>query len=156
MKQENLKDFQLTICSDTYPASFLAYQFSCGYLIPCSSSQFTELHVMYAITRWLIEGWCLQFCSGSPRAFCGEENYGLYHASKQHRLVIWATPRLSGVIVEYFIYPKLKGEYPPKGVDKLAALQHHICSKKLSSSWVCALLQGTITTSEGSWCSLET
>lgn len=79
MKQENLKELQLTICSDTYPASFLAYQFSCGYLIPCSSSQFTELHVI---------------------AFCGEENYGSYHASKQHRLVIWATPRLSGVIVE--------------------------------------------------------
>ncbi|KAK8709511.1 hypothetical protein V6N13_060526 [Hibiscus sabdariffa] len=40
----------------------------------------------------------------------------------QQSLVTWATPRLSEDKVEQCVDPKLKGEYPPKGVAKLAAV----------------------------------
>eukprot|EP00262_Sarcandra_glabra_P020381 TRINITY_DN8087_c0_g2_i1.p1 TRINITY_DN8087_c0_g2~~TRINITY_DN8087_c0_g2_i1.p1 ORF type:complete len:370 (-),score=74.59 TRINITY_DN8087_c0_g2_i1:318-1427(-) len=40
----------------------------------------------------------------------------------QQSLVTWATPRLSEDKVKQCIDPKLKGEYPPKGVAKLAAV----------------------------------
>lgn len=40
----------------------------------------------------------------------------------QQSLVTWATPRLSEDKVKQCVDPKLKGEYPPKGVAKLAAV----------------------------------
>ncbi|KAJ8466304.1 hypothetical protein OPV22_028856 [Ensete ventricosum] len=40
----------------------------------------------------------------------------------QQSLVTWATPRLSEDKVKQCIDPRLKGEYPPKGVAKLAAV----------------------------------
>ncbi|KAL1191153.1 PTI1-like tyrosine-protein kinase 3 [Cardamine amara subsp. amara] len=40
----------------------------------------------------------------------------------QQSLVTWATPRLSEDKVKQCIDPKLKGEYPPKAVAKLAAV----------------------------------
>lgn len=40
----------------------------------------------------------------------------------QQSLVTWATPRLSEDKVKQCVDPRLKGEYPPKGVAKLAAV----------------------------------
>jgi pto-interacting protein 1 len=40
----------------------------------------------------------------------------------QQSLVTWATPRLSEDKVKQCVDPKLKGEFPPKGVAKLAAV----------------------------------
>ncbi|PIA29710.1 hypothetical protein AQUCO_05800074v1 [Aquilegia coerulea] len=40
----------------------------------------------------------------------------------QQSLVTWATPRLSEDKVKQCVDPKLKGDYPPKGVAKLAAV----------------------------------
>ncbi|KAL9669143.1 hypothetical protein QQ045_006685 [Rhodiola kirilowii] len=40
----------------------------------------------------------------------------------QQSLVTWATPRLSEDKVKQCVDPKLKGEYPPKGIAKLAAV----------------------------------
>ncbi|XP_077250653.1 PTI1-like tyrosine-protein kinase 3 [Tasmannia lanceolata] len=40
----------------------------------------------------------------------------------QQSLVTWATPRLTEDKVKQCVDPKLKGEYPPKGVAKLAAV----------------------------------
>ncbi|XP_043710001.1 PTI1-like tyrosine-protein kinase 3 isoform X2 [Telopea speciosissima] len=40
----------------------------------------------------------------------------------QQSLVTWATPRLSEDKVKQCVDPKLKGEYPPKGVAKMAAV----------------------------------
>jgi len=40
----------------------------------------------------------------------------------QQSLVTWATPRLSEDKVKQCVDPKLKGEYPPKAVAKLAAV----------------------------------
>ncbi|CAL9135971.1 unnamed protein product [Musa acuminata var. zebrina] len=40
----------------------------------------------------------------------------------QQSLVTWATPRLSEDKVKQCIDPRLKGDYPPKGVAKLAAV----------------------------------
>ncbi|XP_073002881.1 PTI1-like tyrosine-protein kinase 3 isoform X2 [Typha latifolia] len=40
----------------------------------------------------------------------------------QQSLVTWATPRLSEDKVNQCVDPRLKGEYPPKGVAKLAAV----------------------------------
>ncbi|MBA0696242.1 hypothetical protein Goari_002815 [Gossypium aridum] len=40
----------------------------------------------------------------------------------QQSLVTWATPRLSEDKVKQCVDPKLNGEYPPKGVAKLAAV----------------------------------
>ncbi|KAL5196232.1 PTI1-like tyrosine-protein kinase 3 [Glycine soja] len=40
----------------------------------------------------------------------------------QQSLVTWATPRLSEDKVKQCVDPKLKGEYPPKGVAKLGAV----------------------------------
>ncbi|XP_047047121.1 PTI1-like tyrosine-protein kinase 3 [Lolium rigidum] len=40
----------------------------------------------------------------------------------QQSLVTWATPRLTEDTVKQCIDPRLKGEYPPKGVAKLAAV----------------------------------
>ncbi|KAL5998122.1 PTI1-like tyrosine-protein kinase 3 [Asimina triloba] len=40
----------------------------------------------------------------------------------QQSLVTWATPRLSEDKVKQCVDPKLRGEYPPKGVAKLAAV----------------------------------
>ncbi|XP_056859650.1 PTI1-like tyrosine-protein kinase 2 isoform X2 [Raphanus sativus] len=40
----------------------------------------------------------------------------------QQSLVIWATPRLSEDEVKQCVDPKLKGEYPPESVAKLAAV----------------------------------
>jgi pto-interacting protein 1 len=40
----------------------------------------------------------------------------------QQSLVTWATPRLTEDTVKQCVDPRLKGEYPPKGVAKLAAV----------------------------------
>ncbi|KAK8934777.1 PTI1-like tyrosine-protein kinase 3 [Platanthera zijinensis] len=40
----------------------------------------------------------------------------------QQSLVTWATPRLSEDKVKQCVDPRLKGEYPPKGIAKLAAV----------------------------------
>ncbi|XP_047051855.1 PTI1-like tyrosine-protein kinase 3 [Lolium rigidum] len=40
----------------------------------------------------------------------------------QRSLVIWATPRLTEDTVKECVDPRLKGEYPPKGVARLAAV----------------------------------
>nr|GMD06314.1 PTI1-like tyrosine-protein kinase 3 [Ipomoea batatas] len=40
----------------------------------------------------------------------------------QQSLVTWATPRLSEDKVKQCVDPKLKGEYPPKGIAKLGAV----------------------------------
>ncbi|KAL6656322.1 hypothetical protein ACP70R_007148 [Stipagrostis hirtigluma subsp. patula] len=40
----------------------------------------------------------------------------------QQSLVTWATPRLAEDTVKQIVDPRLKGEYPPKGVAKLAAV----------------------------------
>ncbi|PIN24951.1 Serine/threonine protein kinase [Handroanthus impetiginosus] len=40
----------------------------------------------------------------------------------QQSLLTWAIPKLTEVKVEQCVDPKLKGEYPPKGVAKLAAI----------------------------------
>ncbi|KAL8098199.1 hypothetical protein AgCh_031095 [Apium graveolens] len=40
----------------------------------------------------------------------------------QQSLVTWATPRLSEDKVKQCVDPKLKGEYPPKAIAKLAAV----------------------------------
>ncbi|XP_062193709.1 PTI1-like tyrosine-protein kinase 3 [Phragmites australis] len=40
----------------------------------------------------------------------------------QQSLVTWATPRLTEDMVKQCVDPRLKGEYPPKGVAKLAAV----------------------------------
>ena len=40
----------------------------------------------------------------------------------QQSLVTWATPRLSEDKVKQCVDPRLKGEYPPKGVAKLGAV----------------------------------
>ncbi|KAL6845950.1 hypothetical protein ACP4OV_023398 [Aristida adscensionis] len=40
----------------------------------------------------------------------------------QQSLVTWATPRLAEDTVKQCVDPRLKGEYPPKGVAKLAAV----------------------------------
>ncbi|KAL7177001.1 hypothetical protein ACSBR2_030352 [Camellia fascicularis] len=40
----------------------------------------------------------------------------------QQSLITWATPRLSEDKVKQCVDPKLKGEYPPKGIAKLAAV----------------------------------
>ncbi|XP_059632867.1 PTI1-like tyrosine-protein kinase 1 isoform X1 [Cornus florida] len=40
----------------------------------------------------------------------------------QQSLVTWATPRLSEDKVKQCVDPKLKGDYPPKGIAKLAAV----------------------------------
>lgn len=40
----------------------------------------------------------------------------------QQSLVTWATPRLTEDIVKQCVDPRLNGEYPPKGVAKLAAV----------------------------------
>nr|ACF80648.1 unknown [Zea mays] len=40
----------------------------------------------------------------------------------QQSLVTWATPRLGEDKVKQCVDPRLNGEYPPKGVAKLAAV----------------------------------